>query len=316
MATASHAARACGMACAEAMAIAYRHEAPVEYGIAHTLSPMIRRIVARNPSAFTYHGTGTYVIGRGNVAIVDPGPALVEHIDAVMSALKDERITHQLVTHTHMDHSPATRLLRERTGATTYGFGPHGEGRFERGAKVEAGGDMKFVPDTALRHGDLVEGDGWSVECVHTPGHCSNHLCFQVQGERALLTGDHVMGWSTSVVSPPDGDMGEYLNSLRMLLERDDRVFLPAHGPAIDNPKPFVSAFIEHRLQREAQIVACLKDGVGHIAEMVPRMYPDLPTTLRGAAARSVFAHILHMQEKAMLKRDAEPTLTGSFALL
>jgi len=304
------------MACAATMVISYRHEPPVEYGVAHTLSPMIRRIVARNPSAFTYHGTGTYVIGRGNVAIVDPGPALVEHIDAVMLALKDERITHQLVTHTHMDHSPATRLLGERTGAPTYGYGPHGEGRFERGAKVEAGGDMKFVPDTALRHGDIVEGDGWSVEVVHTPGHCSNHLCFQVQGERALLTGDHVMGWSTSVISPPDGDMGDYLSSLRMLLERDDSVLLPAHGPAIDDPKAFVSAFIEHRLQREAQIVACLKDGLVRIADMVPRMYQGLPTTLHGAAARSVFAHVLHMQDKGMLKVDGEPRLTDAFALL
>jgi glyoxylase-like metal-dependent hydrolase (beta-lactamase superfamily II) len=297
------------------VAIAFLHEARVEYGVAQTLSPLVRRVVAHNPSAFTYHGTSTYVIGHGNVALVDPGPDLPAHVDALLRALPGEQITHQLVTHTHNDHSPATRLVRERVGARTYGFGPHGEGRFERGAKVEAGGDRSFVPDVTLAHGDVIEGDGWSIESVHTPGHCSNHLCFALREEAALLTGDHVMSWSTSVISPPDGDMGHYLRSLELLLEREDRVLLPAHGPAIRDPKPFVRAFIEHRRERERQIVGCLERSVGRIAEMVPQMYADTPVMLHRAAARSVFAHVLHLLEAGAIACDGEPSLEAEYRL-
>jgi len=298
------------------MAIAFRHEQSVEYGVARTLSPLVRRIVARNPSPFTYHGTCTYVLGHGEVALVDPGPALPEHVDALLAALAGERITHQLVTHTHRDHSPAARLVTDRTGAQTYGFGPHGQGRYERGATVEAGGDLDFTPDVRLAHGQIVEGDGWSVECVHTPGHCSNHLCFQLRQEGTLITGDHVLGWSTSVISPPDGDMGDYLRSLELLLERDDRLYLPAHGPAIEDPKPFVRSFIEHRKQREDQIVDCLRQGKHLISEMVPVMYAALPAFMHPAAARSVFAHVLHMIERGMIAFDGEqPALTTRYRL-
>jgi glyoxylase-like metal-dependent hydrolase (beta-lactamase superfamily II) len=298
------------------MAIAYRHESSVEYAVARQLSPLIRRLVAHNPSPFTYHGTCTYVIGRGNVAVLDPGPLLPEHVDALLAALPGERITHQLVTHTHMDHSPAAKLVTERTGAATYGFGPHGEGRYDRGEKVEAGGDMSFVPAVKVAHGQVIEGDGWSVECVHTPGHCSNHVCFQLREERALFTGDHVMGWSTSVISPPDGDMGDYLASLELLLEREDRLYLPAHGPAIEQPKPFVRSFIEHRREREAQIVECLSQGIERIPEMVPPMYTGLPVILHRAAARSVFAHVLHMLERGIVEcLDEQPALDARYRL-
>jgi glyoxylase-like metal-dependent hydrolase (beta-lactamase superfamily II) len=296
------------------MAIAFRHESRVEYGVARTLSPLIRRVVARNPSPFTYHGTGTYVIGRGEVALVDPGPAIAEHVDALLAALDGERVSHQLITHTHLDHSPAAKLVAERTGARTFGFGPHAEGRYERGTTVEAGADLAFSPDVRVAHGHVIEGDGWSVEAVHTPGHCSNHLCFGLREERALLTGDHVMGWSTSVISPPDGDMGAYLGSLALLLDRDDRVYLPTHGPAIDDPKPFVRSFIAHRHERERQILDCLERGIVRIPDMVPIMYAGLHAALHGAAARSVLAHILHMLERGTVRCDDEqPSLAARY---
>jgi glyoxylase-like metal-dependent hydrolase (beta-lactamase superfamily II) len=297
------------------MAIAFLREPPPVYGVAQALSPLVRRIVAKNPGPFTYHGTGTYVIGRGEVAVVDPGPDSHEHVAALLAALPGERITHLLVTHTHVDHSPAVRLLRERIAARSFGYGPHAQGRFERGARVEAGGDASFVPQVALRHGDVIEGDGWSIECVHTPGHCSNHLCFALREERVLLTGDHVMGWSTSVVSPPDGDMGEYLRSLELLLGRDDRALLPAHGPAIETPAAFVGALIEHRRERERQILACVQHGVDRIADMVPRMYRDTPAVLHPAAARSVLAHVLHLLERGALRTDDAPGLQARYQL-
>lgn len=297
------------------VAVAFRQEPAMEYGVAIGLSPLVRRIVARNPSAFTYHGTSTYLIGRGNVAVVDPGPELPAHVDALLAALPGERITHQLITHTHADHSPAARLVRERTGAPTYGFGPHAQGRHQRGEKVEAGADASFDPDVKLAAGDVIEGDGWSVACVHTPGHCSNHLCFELREERSLFSGDHVMAWSTSVISPPDGDMRHYLASLELLLEREDQLFLPAHGPALADPKPFVRSLIEHRKERERQILACLERGVGAIPEMVAEMYSETPKLLHRAAARSVFAHILHLLDTAAIACDGEPSLDARFRL-
>ena len=295
------------------MTIAFRYEDAVAYGAIRTLTPLIRRVVARNPSAFTYHGTGTYVIGHGRVAVVDPGPALPEHVAAVRSALADEEITHLLVTHTHLDHSPATRQLQAATGAKSYGYGPHGAGRYERGAQVEEGADTSFVPDVEVRHEDVVEGDGWSVECVHTPGHTSNHICFQLREEKALFSGDHVMGWSTTIVSPPDGDMGDYLRSLDLLIERDDAVYWPTHGTCIDDPQPFVRAYRDHRRAREAQILQCLGDGVSHIGEIVPLIYRDLPVSMHPAAARQVFAAILHLLERERVLCETQIGIDGLY---
>jgi glyoxylase-like metal-dependent hydrolase (beta-lactamase superfamily II) len=297
------------------MGISYRHEKSVEYGVLETVSPLIRRIVARNPSAFTYHGTGTYVIGRGKVAVIDAGPLDATHIDALLDALAGEEITHQLVTHTHIDHSPGAAPVRERTGARTHGFGPHGEGRYDRGEKVEAGGDLSFAPDEEIRHGDVIYGDGWTIECVHTPGHCSNHVCFGLREEKALFTGDHVMGWSTSIISPPDGDLASYMASLELLLERDDARYYPTHGPAIDDPHPFVESFIAHRNSRDAQIRSCLERGIGRIEAMVPEMYRDIPSFMHRAAGRSVFAHILHMLEKGEVTTTGAPTVDAPYSL-
>ena len=202
------------------MAIPFHYEERVDYGAVRWVSPMIRRVVAANPSAFTYHGTGTYIIGSGSVAVVDPGPDLPDHVDAILAATRGERITHILVTHTHIDHSPATRALKARLEVPSFGYGPHGRGRFESGEQVEEGADWAFAPDVEVRDGDVVQGEGWSVECVHTPGHTSNHVCYRLREEGALFSGDHVMGWSTTIVSPPDGDMGDYMRSLERAARR------------------------------------------------------------------------------------------------
>ena len=296
-----------------ATTIPFKRDLSFEYGVLEDVAPNIRRLVANNPGPFTFYGTGTYVIGKGKVAVIDAGPDLEEHVQALLTALENEEITHQLITHTHRDHSPAAKAVREATGAKTYGYGPHGEGRYERGVKVEAGGDMDFKPDVKVRHGDVIEGDGWSVECVHTPGHCSNHICFQLREHKALFSGDHVMGWSTSIISPPDGDMADYMTSLELLLKRDDRILWPTHGAPIDDPKPFVSSFIAHRLDRERQITACMADGLSQIEEMVPLMYRDLKKFMYPAAARSVLAHMIHMRDRGLVVTDGEPSLSAIY---
>jgi len=207
-----------------AVEIPFNRSPDLPPGEARQVSPLIRRIVAPNPSAFTFHGTGTYIVGRGKVAVIDPGPMIESHLQAILDALPGESVSHILVTHTHLDHSPLARPLQRATGAPVWGCGPHGNGKHERGVKVEEGGDMAFAPDRQLAHGDVVEGAGWTMEAVHTPGHTSNHLCFALREETALFTGDHVMGWSTSVVGPPGGDVDRYLDSLgKLLAEHPER---------------------------------------------------------------------------------------------
>ena len=288
------------------MSIPFRYEYDLEYGTLQQVAPQIRRITARNPSAFTFHGTGTYIVGQGKVAVIDPGPDSEEHIAALIRGLGDEEVTHILITHTHMDHSPGTRLLQQHTGARSYGYGPHGAGKISAGVPIEEGGDMAFVPDVEVRSGDIIEGEDWHLECVYTPGHTSNHMCFQLLEEKALFTGDHVMGWSTSVIGPPDGDMTQYMDSLALLLDRDDRVYWPTHGTCIPEPKPYVRAFIEHRLQRERQILECLGKGLNRIEAMVPVMYRDTDKALYPAAASSVFAAMMRLldQDRVLGERD------------
>ena len=295
--------------------IPFRRKLNFTYGEIDDVAPGIRRLVARNPSPFTLYGTGTYILGRGKVAVIDPGPADTAHIAALIDGLDGETITHLLVTHTHMDHSPGCRLLREHTDAKSYAYGPHGAGKLETGVPVEEGGDMEFKPDWRVRHGDVIHGDSWSVECVYTPGHTSNHMCYQLRGTDALFTGDHVMGWSTSIISPPDGDMAAYMASLNLLLERDDRVYWPTHGPCITDPKPLVRAFIAHRREREQQILDCIKDGVHRIEEMVPLIYDDLPQFMHPAAARSVLAAAVYLVGNGALVADGEPRLDSLYRL-
>jgi len=292
--------------------IPFRRDLQFEYGRLETLSPLIRRIVARNPSAFTLHGTGTYVVGHGRVAVIDPGPALPEHIDALLHALSGETIEQILVTHTHLDHSPASAAVKRATAAPTHGYGPHAAGV---GPAVEEGGDHGFIPDRVLRDGDTVAGSGWHLTAVHTPGHTSNHLCFALEEERVLFSGDHVMGWSTSVIAPPDGNMRDYLRSLGKLLEREDAVYWPTHGPAIMDPKPFVRGFIEHRREREAAILERLAQGDTEIPAMVRAIYIGLPQVLHAAAGRSVLAHLIELVAEGRVEADGPPTVEARYRL-
>ena len=298
-----------------ASSIPFRRELDFSYGEVSHVAPGIRRVIAENPSPFTLYGTGTYILGQGEVAVIDPGPADGAHIAKLLEALEGETISHILITHTHMDHSPGCRLLQAHTDAKSYAYGPHGAGKLEQGVPVEEGGDMEFEPDELLRDGDVLTGGDWSVECVYTPGHTSNHMCYQLRESKALFTGDHVMGWSTSIISPPDGDMGAYIASLDRLLERDDAVYWPTHGPCIDDPKPHVQAFIEHRLARERQIIDCIEQGVHRIEDMVPMMYTELPEFMYPAAARSVLASMEHLVGNGALKADGGVQLDAAYQL-
>lgn len=297
-----------------AVEIPFRREFSFEYGRLDLVAPRVRRIVARNPSPFTFKGTGTYVIGGGEVAVIDPGPDLPEHVDALLAGLAGERVTHILITHTHRDHSPAAAALKAATGAATLGFGPHAGGaRGEPG--VEEGGDWDFVPDLALRDGDRIAGKGWRFEAVHTPGHTSNHLCFALEDSGILFSGDHVMGWSTSVISPPDGNMADYMASLDKLLGRSDGVYWPTHGPAITEPHRHVGAFIAHRREREAGILDCLAAGVERIDAIVERIYVGLQPGLRRAAGRSVQAHLIDLVGRGIVESEGPPTADTRYRL-
>jgi glyoxylase-like metal-dependent hydrolase (beta-lactamase superfamily II) len=287
--------------------IPFDRDLEFEYGRIEAVSPLIRRVVARNGGPFTFHGTGTYVIGRGNVAVIDPGPLLSSHIEALKHALRGETVSHILITHTHRDHSPAAAPLKGEWAAPTYGYGPHGGGRIEAGAVVEAGGDEAFAPDIVTRNGDVIEGDGWTVEAVHTPGHTSNHLCFHLKEENALFSGDHVMGWSTTVVSPPDGDMGAYMASLEKLKARGEETYWPTHGPPIPQPQRYVGKLLAHRRQRETDILSAVAGGASTIPEVVALRYRGLDPRLRPAAARTVLAHLIHLVESGRAACSGTP---------
>lgn len=304
--------------------IPFKREFNFEYGKVEQLSPMIRRVVANNPNFFTFYGTNTYLLGRGKVALVDPGPDLAEHIEAIIEGLKGEVITHILITHTHFDHWPGYLALQKAFGAKTYGCDPGGQNRPDSEDKSEEAEDLsnqerfdgtEFTPDVSLGQGDILEGDGWSVECVHTPGHASNHMCFQLREEKALFSGDHVMGWSTSVISPPSGDMEAYMNSLELLLQRDDTCFWPAHGPGIEDPKNFVQSFIAHRLEREQEILDQLEKGVDTVRKMVPHIYRDVPEILYPAAERSTLAAVIYMKKRGVVFCTGEASVSSKLAL-
>ncbi len=284
-----------------------------QYEVVETVSPLLRRVVARNPGPFTAQGTGTYIVGRGQVAVIDPGPDLAEHIDALLNGLRGETITQMLITHTHLDHSPAAAAVKNATGAVTYGYGPHGT---RSGETSEAGADFEFVPDVPIKNGDAVTGSGWTLRAVHTPGHASNHLCFALEEERILFSGDHVMGWSTTVVSPPDGDMTAYMNSLALLIERDDdQAYLPTHGPAISNPQRYVRALLGHRRQRAAGILRELAKGPRKIPEIVAAQYAGLDPRLVTAAGRSVLSHLLALIDSGEVTSDGDPDVRATFRL-
>jgi glyoxylase-like metal-dependent hydrolase (beta-lactamase superfamily II) len=295
------------------VAIAFNRERDFRVGVLEAAAPGIRRMVAPNPGPFTFAGTNTYVVGEGRVAVIDPGPDIPAHVEALTRALAREAVTHIFVTHTHKDHSPAAELLRAVTGALTCAFGPHGAAPMDEGVPVEEGADLDFVPDIFLGDGERVAGEGWALKAVHTPGHTGNHLCFALGEDGALFTGDHVMSWSTSVIAPPDGDMQAYLESLEKLLVRKDSVLWPAHGGPVREPESFIRAFIAHRLEREAEIAACLKEGIGRVSEMVKRIYADVDPLLHPAAARTVHAHLIRMAAQGRAATDGAPTLDANY---
>lgn len=264
----------------------------------------VRRLLAANPSSFTYSGTQTYLVGSGEVAVIDPGPDLPDHVDAIMSATRGERITAILCSHTHRDHSPASRPLADASGAPIIGCAPLAIE--DDGPRADAAFDFDYRPDRVLADGERLDGDGWSLTAVATPGHTSNHLCFAMAGEDILFTGDHVMGWSTTVIAPPDGNMTDYMESLDLLLGRPDRTYLPAHGPAVDRPHSHVRALIVHRRMRERQILARIEAGEGLIATMVESLYRDVDPSLHRAAGRSVLAHLVDLERRGLVRVEGE----------
>jgi glyoxylase-like metal-dependent hydrolase (beta-lactamase superfamily II) len=288
------------------MAIPFIRAFEPRYGELVRVTPLISRVVANNPGPFTFKGTGVYIVGDTDVAVIDPGPDLPEHIAALKRALAGKHVSHILVTHCHSDHSPAAKPLKEWSGAQTYAFGPHGSGRDDNDTKVEAGGDMDFVPDIRVKDGEIIAGNGFAFEAVHTPGHTSNHMCYALKKEKALFTGDHIMGWSTTVVTPPDGDMAQYMASVQKLLARDDKTLYPTHGAPVTDPKPFLAAYLEHRYERERQVLACITDGLDTIPAMVARMYASVDKALHAAAARSVLAHLIQLETQGRVAHSGQ----------
>ncbi len=288
-----------------------------EYGEASQVTPLVRRVIAPNPSAFTFHGTGTYIIGRGNVAVIDPGPLIDAHVDALLAAVADEKVTHILITHTHNDHSPAAAPFKAATGAPTYGYGPHMPGKYweKAGFAPALGGDRDFFPDHVINDGDMIEGDGWTLDVIHTPGHTANHLCFGMKEENALFSGDHVMGWSTTVVSPPDGDMLDYISSCNRLLLRHEEIFWPTHGPPITSPSPYLEALIGHRMHRENEIGGALSAGLARIPDIVAKLYDHVPRHLHGAASQTVLSHLVHMIQTGRVVCEGNPMAETVFTL-
>ena len=272
--------------------------------------PLVRRVLAPNPSPYTYTGTQTWLVGAGgDIAIIDPGPcgsgqsigdpADIDgegHVDAILRAVDGRRVAAILCTHTHRDHSPAAAPLKLATGAPIIGCAPLV--LKDDGPRADSAFDPDYAPDRILSDGEQIAGDGWTLEAVATPGHTSNHICYALVESGALFTGDHVMKWSTSVVSPPDGDMSDYMASLQKLYDREDRIYYPAHGPAVENPRQLVRGMIGHRRQRERQIMNLLESGEGHIPDMVAAMYKGLDPRLTGAAGRSVLAHLVDLQNR------------------
>ncbi|TCM19804.1 glyoxylase-like metal-dependent hydrolase (beta-lactamase superfamily II) [Novosphingobium sp. PhB165] len=276
------------------------------YAVSERIAPLVRRVLARNPSPFTYTGTQTYIVGdAAEVAVIDPGPADDEHIEAILHAVGSARVVAIACTHTHRDHSPAAAPLKARTGAPIIGCAALTLD--DDGPRADAAFDADYRPDRVLADGETISGDGWTLEAVATPGHTSNHLCFALVETGAVFTGDHVMGWSTSVVSPPDGDMTAYLESLSKLYERQqDTIYFPAHGPAVEKPRQLVRGMIGHRRQRERQILKQIAAGHQSIGQMVPLMYKGVDERLWPAAGRSVLAHLIDLERRSLVKREEE----------
>lgn len=294
--------------------IPFVREMDFEYGQVDQMSPLVRRVIANNPGAFTYTGTGVYIIGCGTVCVIDPGPVIEEHFEALKRALEGETVSHVLVTHSHMDHSPLAHPLAEWAGCKVYAKGPAIPTESE--VRMEAGDDLTFKPHETIGDGFVAEGPGWTMEAIETPGHTSNHLCYALREENALFSGDHIMGWSTTVISPPDGDMGDYLDSLEKVKARGFSTIFPTHGPPVtDSPSNFIQSYIDHRKAREAAIVSRLEAGDSSIPEMVKTIYADVDKKLHPAACHSVLGHMIHLVKEGRVSVEGDASVAGSYIL-
>ncbi len=288
--------------------IPYVREIEFTYGACDQVSPLIRRVVANNPGPFTFKGTGTYIVGQGEVAVIDPGPDDPAHLAALLAAVAGERVTHILITHHHSDHSPLAGPLKAATGATIYGCAVAGHEEEDTGeVKMEAGHDHDFRPDVSLCGGGEVSGPGWTMEAIPTPGHTSNHLCYALRQENACFTGDHIMGWSTTVITPPDGDMTDYIDSLQKIRAHEFTTLWPTHGPPILQVTPFIDAYLTHRQERIDQILLALADGPARIRDLTPKLYRDVDERLWPAAARSMLAAIIHLERGGDIEAGGPP---------
>lgn len=298
------------------MPLTFELEFEARHGEAVAVANDVCRITAPNSGPFTFHGTNTYLIGSETLALIDPGPDDDAHLAAVLAAIGTRKLSHIFVTHTHRDHSPLTPKLIAATGAKTYGYGPHVASR-ELGTGetnyLDSSADYDFVPDASLKHGDIVEGNGWAIEAVFTPGHTANHMAFALRDTGILFSGDHVMAWATSIVAPPDGSMDAYLKSLDVLIKRKDDIYFPGHGGPVRNPEQYVRALRSHRLLRESAILSRLRKGDRTIADIVKVLYRRTDPRLHGAAALSVFAHLERLIARKVVKTDDVPTLISIY---
>ena len=293
--------------------IPYVREIDVEYGRCDLVSPLIRRVIAENPGPFTFTGTGTYIVGHGELAVIDPGPDMPGHLQAILAATAGERVSHILVTHHHLDHSPLAAPLAAATGAAIYGCAVKTP-VVEDAVTLEAGYDH-FTPDVSICGGAVITGKGWTLEAIATPGHTSNHVCYALAEENALFSGDHIMGWSTTVITPPDGDMGDYLRSLELIKARGFSTLWPTHGPPVTSVGSFIDAYIEHRHERERQILGRLATGETRIKSMVPTIYAAVDPRLHPAAAHSVLAQMIELVKSGRVVCDGEPGLDSEYRL-
>lgn len=298
--------------------VPFNREFALQPGVVEEIRPGLRRVLCNNPSPFTFTGTVSYIVGRGKVAIIDPGPADEAHASALLEAVKGETVTHILVTHTHKDHSPGTPLIKQATGATVYAEGPHRASRpyFEsETVSTESGADRNFKPDITIRDGDVIEGDGWTIESVATPGHTANHMAFAWREGDALFVGDHIMGWSTTIVAPPDGSMPDYMASLDRLIGRDEQLYLSGHGAEIPEGPRYSRFLKRHRLAREASILHRLGKGETDIPSMVRAIYIGIDPRLVSAAGYSVLAHLEDLVTRGVVATDGDPVIGGRYRL-
>ena len=289
-----------------------------DYGRVDRVSPLIRRVIADNPGPFTFTGTGTYIVGRSEpgagVAVIDPGPPDADHLAALLGAVEGQTVSHVLVTHTHRDHAPLARPFAEAVGAPVLAARPPVRTIHASGG-LDEDDDDSFAPDVILKGGEMLAGDGWTMEALSTPGHASNHMAFVLRDENALFSGDHVMGWSTTVVAPPDGDMAAYMASLEAVIERRFTTIWPTHGAPVTDPGPFLEAYRAHRLRREAQVLARLAAGDRKIADMVPVLYASVDPRLWPAASLSVWAHLIALEQAGRVRARPGPAIDADWTL-